>query len=425
MSLVSALFGQRSVTGSKSLEDPNTPLTGESLMTLIGGGMKTLAGVNVTPQKAMGLTPIWRAVSLLSGAQAALPLHAYEPADNEGRKRITVPLLDDPHPELTKFELWEFACVSKHTWGNAYLQKVRDGLGRVVELWPIEPHRVRAGRVDPTKANPSGKVFEVTGDDGRTHAWTTYEVLHIPGLGYDGVTGASPIRVAQQALGIGLAAEEYGARFFGNGSLLAGVLQSEQRLDEKTAEALHKRWVTKVAGLGKAHDVVVLGNGTKFEPIGVPPKDAAFLESRTFTVSDAARMYGLPPHLLGETQKSTSYGAGIEAQGIQLVVYTLRPDLTRFEQRVTKELVAPQRKQAFAEYAVAGLLRGDTKARAAFYESGIRAGWLLRSEPRRLENLPYVEGLDVPLTPMNMALGADPDPDREPSRPEDDEDDDA
>jgi HK97 family phage portal protein len=410
VSIVDAIFGRRDITGGDSgnLENPNTAITANSLVSLLGLSAKTLAGVTVTPKKAMGLSAVWRAVSLLSGTQAALPLHSYVPdGDHDGRKRISVDVLDDPHPELTPFEVWEFAWLSRHLWGNGYLQKLRDGHGVVRELWPIEPGRVRAGRVRPTRANPSGKVFEVTDDEGRSHAWTTNEVLHIKGLSYDGVMGISPIAAAKQTLGIGMASEEYGARFFGNGSLLAGVLQSDQKLDQATAEALHKRWVSKVAGLGKAHDIVVLGNGTKFQPIGVPPKDAAFLESRTLTVSEAARIWGLPPHLLAETQKSTSYGAGIETQGIQLVVYTLTPDLTRGQQRITKEITRPQHTGGFSEYAVDGLMRGDSKARAAFYESGIRAGWLLRSEPRRLENLPWVDGLDEPLTPMNMAPGAD------------------
>jgi HK97 family phage portal protein len=423
VSLVDALFGTRDIGGGTgNPENPANPLTGSVLSSWFGSAGKTHAGVHVTEKRAMGLTPIYRAVSLLAGTQAGLPLHTYTPTTDGGRERTLHKLLLDPHPELTAFELWEFACVSKHLWGNAYLQKLRNGLGQVAELWPIEPWRVRVGRVKPSSLNPSGKVFEVTDDDGRTHAWTPREVLHIPGMGYDGITGCSPIRVAKQALGIGLAAEEYGARFFGNGSLMAGVLQTEQQLKPEQADALHKRWLAKVAGLGKAHDIVVLGNGTKFVPIGVPPKDAAFLESRSFTVGDAARLFGLPPHLLGETQKSTSYGAGIESQGTQLVVFTLQADLSRFQQRVTKELCTTPE---FAEYSTQGLMRGDSKTRAAFYQSGITSGWLLRSEARRFENLPAVDGMEIPLTPQNMALGAGPDLDDDPAPVEPDDEDDA
>ncbi len=404
MSLVDSLLGgRRSVTGSEgSLENPRTRLTVQSLLSLIGGGTRSLAGVHVTPKKAMGLTAVWRAVSLLSGTQAALPLHTYRTDAGGTRTRVQVRALLQPHPEMTAFELWEWALVSRHLWGNAYLQKAEDGFG-IKHLLPLDPDCVRVGRVAPTALNPTGKVFEVRQDD-QTYAWTSREVLHIPGLGYDGVCGASPIRVASQALGLGLAAEEYGARFFGNGSLLAGVLQTEQRLEQKDAEALHKRWTAKVAGLDKAHDVVVLGNGTKFQPIGIPPRDAAFLESRTFAVADAARLYGLPPHMLGETQKSTSYGSGIEHQGIQLVVYTLRPDLTRFEQRITRELCPTG---VHAEYAVEGLLRGDSKARAAFYQSAIAGGgWMTRNEARAKENLPPLDGLDEPLVPSGAQTPA-------------------
>lgn len=386
-------------------ETPQYPLTAATLVDWLAGP-KVAAGVNVNETASLGMPAVWRAVNVIAGTCASLPLHAYRtrddirlPAGNGQAAR----LLSDPHPDLTPFELWEVVYSHIALWGNAYLRILRNQLGQIAELWPIHPGRVRAGRESETGT----KVYQI---DGEERAWTDAEILHIPGFGYDGICGVSPIRAARQGIGLALAAEEYGARLFGSGSLATGILQTEQRLDQAAADALKARWKAKVSGLASAHETVVLDAGAKFQQLSIPPEDAQFIESRRFQIAEIARMYGVPPHMLMDTERSTSWGTGIEQQGIGFVVYTLRPWLTRVEQRVSK-LLKPQ--PVYAKYTVEGLLRGDSAQRAAFYTAMWQIGALSTNDIRRLEDAAPVDGGDVRYRPLNMGvLGqADPAPD--------------
>lgn len=384
-------------------ETPQYPLTAATLVDWLAGP-KVAAGVHVNENTSLGMPAVWRAVNLIAGTAASLPLHAYRtqddirlPAGNGQAAR----LLQQPHPDLTPFELWEVIYAHLLLWGNAYLRILRNQAGQIVELWPIHPGRVRAGRESETGT----KVYQIDGDPDT--AWTDDQVLHIPGFGYDGVCGVSPIRAARQGIGLALAAEEYGARLFGSGSLATGILQTEQRLDQASADALKARWKAKVSGLASAHETVVLDQGAKFQQLSIPPEDAQFIESRRFQISEIARMYGVPPHMLMDTDRSTSWGSGIEQQGIGFVVYTLRPWLARVEQRVTK-LLRPQ--AVYAKYVVEGLLRGDSGQRAAFYTSMWNIGALSTNDIRRLEDMAPVDGGDTRYRPLNMGELGQPDP---------------
>lgn len=302
-------------------------------------------------------------------------------------------------------------------WGNAYLLIQRDALGRVLYLLPIHPGQVRPGRRTSDNAKryavsaplPDGSAPRVLGD---------LDVLHIPGLGYDGIAGISPIRAARQGISLALAAEEFGARLFGNGSLAAGVLQTDQRLTPTQADRLQARWQEKRGGLTHAHDTIVLDKGLKFERLTIPPEDAQFLESRSFQVSEIARMYGVPPHMLMATDKSTSWGSGIEQQTIGFVTYTLRPWLSRIEARLTR-LLGPE--TVYVRFGLEGLLRGDSAQRAAFYNTLFQLGALSTNEIRALEEMSPVEGGDVRYRPLNMGeLGApNSEPPTDPARPAD------
>lgn len=394
-----------------SIENPAVPLTSESLLEWMGPG-RTSARVGVNERRALAVMAVWRAVNLIAGTSAGLPLQPYR-EDGEARIRVGPEsqagrLLDDPHPDMTKFELWETVYGHLLLWGNAYVLKVRNGLGQVVELWPIHPGRVRAGRADD-----GTKVYEANGGQ---HSWTDYEVLHIPGFGYDGICGVSPVRLAREGLGLALAAEEFGARFFGSGSLMSGILQTEQRLTQPQADAIKAQWKAKVSGIGNAHDVAVLDSGAKFQQMSIPPGDAQFLESRQFQVTEIARMFGIPPHMLMQTEKSTSWGTGIEQQAIGFVTYTLQPWLTRVEQRVTKML---QPGTVYARYNVEGLLRGDSAAQAQFFTSMFQLGALSTNEIRAYKELPPVEGGNVRYRPLNMGVLGQPDPAPAPALPAD------
>ena len=379
-----------------SIENPSMPISSSNILEFIGGDYKTHSGTRVTEEKSLGLTAVWRSVNLIAGSAASLPLHAYKTADNGGRQvlsdGVAARLLDSPHPDLTPFEFWEMVFAHIALWGNAYLRVLRNELGQVKELWPIHPARVKTGRSSETGV----KLYSL---DGSQDPLYDDQILHIPGFGYDGVCGVSPIRAARQGLGLALAAEEYGAKLFGNGSLATGILQTEQRLTQQQADALHARWKAKRSGLGGAHETIVLDSGARFEQLSIPPEDAQFLETRQFQVTEIARLFGIPPHMLAQTEKSTSWGTGIEQQSLGFVVYTLRPWLTRVEQRVTKILKPGP---VYAKFAVEGLLRGDAASRLTFYKGMWEIGAFDTNEIRELEDRPAVEGGDVRYRPLNM-----------------------
>jgi HK97 family phage portal protein len=315
--------------------------------------------------------------------------------------------LANPHPDLTSFELWETAFGHVLLWGNAYLQTLRDQTGRIAELWPVHPSRVKTGR-----AKDLTKVYVV---DGNLDApFTDREILHVPGFGYDGVLGLSPIQCARQGIGLSLAAERYGAKLFGSGSLASGLLTTDKALSEVQATALKDRWAAKTKGLQNAHEVAILDNGAKFQQLSIPPEDAQFIESRRFQIAEVARIFGVPPHMLMETDRSTSWGTGIEQQGIGFVVYTLRPWLTRFEQRISRILTPAA---TYASYEVEGLLRGDSAQRAGFYTQMWNIGVYSTNDIRRLENQPPVDGGDVRYRPLNMGELGQPDPQASTSEP--------
>lgn len=379
------------------------PLTSTSLLDMLGVTPAS-SGVHVTETSALGMPAVYQAVNLIAGTSASLPLHAYTADDDDVRTRVArnrpaARLLSNPHPDLPPFEFWEIVYSHIALWGNAYLRKLRNQNGQVTELWPIHPSRVRAGR----ESENGTKVYQVDGGD---EAYTDAKILHIPGFGYDGICGVSPIRFARQGLGLALAAEQYGASLFGSGSLASGILQTEQRLQQADADALKKRWRDKATGLNNAHDVVVLDKGAKFQQLSIPPEDAQFIESRRFQIAEVARMYGIPPHMLMETDRSTSWGTGIEQQNIGFVAYTLRRWLIRVEQRITKHLF-DQAGGEFASYNVEGLLRGDSKQRSEFYTAMNRMGVYSVNEIRKLENLAPVDGGDVRYRELNLGeLGA-------------------
>lgn len=386
------------------LEGP-FPLTSSRVVDWLAGP-KAWTGRRVDETKALESSAFFRGVTLISGTLAGLPLHAYRPLPDGGRERVpdtqaAAALLADPHPDLTPFELWELVYSALLRWGNAYLLKLRDQTGRLAELWWLDPSRVRAGRAsDGTKVYIiDGKRDEAVGDD---------RILHIPGFSVDGTCGVGIVRLAREGLALGMAAEEFGARFFGNGSLASGILTTEQRIGTEEADEVKAMWKAGGTGLDSAHDIRVVGSGAKYERLTIPPEDAQFLQTRQFQVEEVARWLGLPPHMLAQVDKSTSWGTGIEAQQIAMIVYTFGPWLQRVEQRLTK-MLRPQ--AVYARYSVEGLLRGDSAARASFYTALWQIGALSTNDVRRLEDMPPVEGGDVRYVPLNFGvLGEAPAP---------------
>ncbi len=371
---------------ARGLENPKVPLSSASVLSLFGVG-STATGKTVTAEGSLRIPVVYRCVGLLAGVTAVLPLHIYERLASGGKRRApehpTYALHHSaPNPEMTAFERREIEMGHLLLWGNAYSEIVRDGAGRVRELWPLRPDKMAVERVG------GSLVYWYTLPSGERVALPRERVHHVRALGTDGLVGLSPIGMAREAVGLALATEEYGGRFFGNGSSPDGILTHPKSLSEAAQKRLKASWEAAHQGLSNSHRVAVLEEGVTWQAVGIPPEDAQFLETRKFQRSEIAMLYGIPPHLVGDTERSTSWGTGIEQQSIGFVTYTLLPLLKRLEQAHLRDLfTAEERQTYFTEHLVDGLLRGDAKARAEALHIQLQDGVINADEWRELENM--------------------------------------
>lgn len=385
-----------------SIQDPQVPISSASLAEWLSGG-KSKAGAMVSDRRVVGLPAYYRAIAIRSGVEAALPLKVYRRGTRERVVQRTV--LDSPNPRQKPFGFWQTMRFNGIAHGNAYARKVRNGADQVVQVWPISPRAVRVEEVDPTSANPEGKVFLITRKGGEERL-TSWDVFHVPFMSPDGLVGLSALQAFRESLGTAIAAEDSAAAIYANGNRLSGILQVKGVLRDDGAQRLRSRWRELHSGPHATGDVGILDNGAEFKPISIPPADAQLLESRRWSVGEIARMVGVMPHMIGDTERSTSWGTGIEQQFIGWVQTIVGPELTNLEQLVTADLLPGgwDGGSWYAEYSLEGLLRGDSAARSAFYGQAIQWGWMSRNEVRALENREPVEGLDEMLTPSNMTL---------------------
>lgn len=379
---------------STSLENPTRPLTDTSLLEALGGAPSD-TGISASPDSAMRIGAALRGVSIIAGAVAGLPFKAYRRADHT--EFLGSALSSDTGP-YTDFELWETSVAHMVSRGFAALFKIRDRRGSITGLFPVHPGRVGVQVEDDPVGG--GRAFDLVFTIDGKGPFTRYDVLYIPALSLDGITGLGPIGYARETFNLALANEKAAAKLFGQGMLQRGFLTTDQDIDNEKAERLKTRWRAKMSGLDNAHDVAIMDNGAKFNQLTLDPDDAQFLESRKFQVTEIARVLGIPGWMLNDQEKSTSWGTGMEQQFATFVKLTLKPYLQRIEQRVTRELLPSS---AYAEFNVEGLLRGDSKARAAFYNAGITGGWLVPNEVRERENLQPVEWGDEPYRPYNQS----------------------
>ena len=360
--------------------------------------------MNVNEENSINYSAVYACVRVIAETVASLPLHVYQRLPNGGKQRapdhpLYDILHDMPNPEMTSFTLREVMQGHLLLWGNAYAYIDWDDDGFVRSIWPIPPHRVDIERDVVTNQ----LRYNVIMPDNTQRVLQEHQMLHIPGFGFDGLKGLSPIGLARQAIGLGLAAEEFGARFFGNGTNLGGVVKHPGKLSETAAKNLRASINETYSGLGRSHRVMLLEEGMDFVKIGIPPEDAQFLETRKFQVNEIARIFRVPPHMIGDLERATF--SNIEHQSIEFVVHTIRPWLVRWEQALKWKLFLPsERKSFFAEFVVDGLLRGDTKSRYEAYAIGRQNGWLSADDIRELENmnpLPDDQG-KIYLIPANM-----------------------
>lgn len=353
---------------------------------------RTTSGKPVNERTAMQTTAVYACVRILAEAIASLPLHVYEYQDDGGKKLVhDHPLYyllhDEPNPEMTSFVFREALMSHLLIWGNAYAQIIRDGAGRVLGLYPLLPDKMDVQRDDKgniyyvySRNSDENPMFKEYGNI----KLKAEDVLHIPGLGFDGLIGYSPIAMAKNAVGMTLACEEYGASFFANGANPGGVLEHPGVL--KDPSKVRESWNSVYRGVNNAHKIAVLEEGMKYQQIGIPPEEAQFLETRKFQINEIARLYRIPPHMVGDLDKSSF--SNIEQQSLEFVKYTLDPWVIRWEQSLQRSLLLPGEKgKYFIKLNVDGLLRGDYQSRMNGYAVGRQNGWFSANDIREMENM--------------------------------------
>lgn len=400
MGLINKLF--------KSRDHPkiDNRTVGSSYSFYMGGSS---AGKNVNERSAMQMTAVYSCVRILAEAVAGLPLHLYRYKEDGGKERaidnnLYHLLHDEPNKEMSSFIFRETLMTHLLLWGNAYAQIIRNGKGEVVALYPLMPNKMQVDR------DENGELYYIytrSSDEAKTMEGVTVylmprDVLHIPGLGFDGLVGYSPIAMAKNAIGLAIATEEYGAKFFANGAAPSGVLEHPGTI--KDPSRLRENWNSTFGGSANSGKVAVLEEGMKYTPISISPEQAQFLETRKFQIDEIARIFRVPPHMVGDLEKSSF--SNIEQQSLEFVKYTLDPWVIRWEQSLSRALLnEDEKRKYFFKFNLEGLLRGDYESRMSGYAVARQNGWMSANDIRELENMdkiPAEDGGDLYLINGNM-----------------------
>lgn len=390
----------------RSRDKPQNRTAGSAYSFYMGGSS---SGKAVTERSAMQMTAVYSCVRILAEAIAGLPLHLYKYTEGGGKeKAIDHPLYlllhDEPNPEMSSFVFRETLMTHLLLWGNAYAQIIRNGKGEVVALYPLMPNKMTVDR------DEKGHLYysynrsedEAPTTKGSTVILRPEDVLHVPGLGFDGLVGYSPIAMAKNAIGLAIATEEYGAKWFANGAAPSGVLEHPGTI--KDPSRVRDAWQSQFGGSSNSGKIAVLEEGMKYTPITIAPEQAQFLETRKFQINEIARIFRVPPHMVGDLEKSSF--SNIEQQSLEFVKYTLDPWVVRWEQSIMRRLLTPEEKRSYyVKFNLDGLLRGDYQSRMNGYAIGRQNGWMSANDIRELENLdriPAEEGGDLYLINGNM-----------------------
>ncbi len=390
----------------RSRDKPENRTAGSAYSFYLGGSS---SGKAVTERSAMQMTAVYSCVRILAEAIAGLPLHLYRYTGDGGKeKAIDHPLYlllhDEPNPEMSSFVFRETLMTHLLLWGNAYAQIIRNGKGEVVALYPLMPNKMTVDRDEKGHLYYS---YNRSDDEAPTMKGSTVilrpeDVLHVPGLGFDGLVGYSPIAMAKNAIGLAIATEEYGAKWFANGAAPSGVLEHPGTI--KDPSRVRDAWQSQFGGSSNSGKIAVLEEGMKYTPITIAPEQAQFLETRKFQINEIARIFRVPPHMVGDLEKSSF--SNIEQQSLEFVKYTLDPWVVRWEQSIMRRLLSPDEKRAYyVKFNLDGLLRGDYQSRMNGYAIGRQNGWMSANDIRELENLdriPAEEGGDLYLINGNM-----------------------
>jgi len=354
------------------------------------------AGVSVSPETAMRISAVFACVRLIAGTIGTLPIHAYRKRGDGRREQVddhpaVQVLVDRPNESWTRQQLIEQLVVHMLLWGNAFLRVERNQLGYPQRIWLVHPSRVSVW------GDGAKREFVLDGQ-----YVPSDEIVHVPALSIDPETGLglSPIAVAREAVGIALASEESAARFWEAGGILSGIIKTDASLTPEQAQRLLAAWEQMHRGVRRAGRVAVLDAGAEFQPISAPWRDLQFLEQRQFQVAEVARLFGVPPHMIGDVDRSTSWGTGIQQQTLGFLQFTLRPWLVRIESVFSQDLVYTR--GVYVQFSVEGLLRADIEARFKSYRIGREIGIYSANDIRQLEDLsPLGPEGDVYYVPAN------------------------
>lgn len=367
-------------------------------------GLMSTAGAQVSPELAQKLTVVFACNKVIAETVGQLPLHLYRRRSDGGRDMATKhPLYNILHTQpnrwQTAIEFREMMQGHATMRGNAYAEMFFKG-GYVSELIPLHPDRVKPELVD-------ARTIRYVYDDpflGRERIINAGGMFHLKGFGSNGYTGLNPIEFEREAVGMGLAMQDYGARFYKNNAQPGGWLEYEGHFEDLEAKRKFRSdWEAMHSGTNQ-HRVAILEYGMKYHELGVRNRDAQFLESRKYTDVEIARIFRVPPHKIGILDKATF--SNIEQQSLEFVTDTMMPWLVRWEQAISRDILLDD-EDMFAKFQVQGLLRGDAAARSTYYKEGVINGWFTRNEVRQWEDLNPIEGLDTPLQQMNMGSTQD------------------
>lgn len=391
MGIISKIFGRKS--SSDVIDSP------EKLAAYLGVSADTFTGRRVTAQTAMQLVTVFSCIRVLSESVGMLPCKLMTEQGNTRKAATSHPLYEllylAPNNYMTAQEFWELVIACLGLQGNFYAYKVM-AMGKVKELLPIDP-----GAVKPKMRDDWTVAYEVTFRNGTKDVLTQDEIWHVRTLTLDGLTGLNPVAYARQAISLGLATEEHGARLFKNGAVTSGVLQTEQRLTDDAFKRLKDQFNEDHAGLTNAHKPMIMEMGLEWKPTALNLQDSQFLETRKFQRDEICAIFRVPPHLVANLERATF--SNIEHQAMSFVNYSLVPYLTRIENRIRVGLLSEQdRATHYAKFNAGALLRGDQKSRYESYGQGINWGILSPNECRDLEDLNPRDGGDIYLTPVNM-----------------------
>lgn len=371
------------ITDGSTLANPSA-----AIVSALGGGLSE-AGVTVNHRTVLTLTAVWRAVNVISGTIASLPLQVYKKGTDGSRQLLpdhpVQKVVNRPNGIMTDYIFRETLQASLLLHGDAFAVIIRDQ-GRPVGLLPVLKPDVYVFQNDQRlsyKVRLNDVIFTVDSKD----------MVHVPGLGFDGIQGYSPISIMAESMGVALAAQRFGARFFGRGANMSGVVEVPGVMKDDVYDRFKTSWDDTYSGICNSFKTAILEGGSKFNRIGIPPEEAQFIQTRQFQVAEVARMFGVQPHMLMDLERSTNNN--IEHQGMEFVSFTLMPWVARWEAELNRKLFSNLEKaDHYLEYNLTALLRGDAKSRSEYYRGLFAIGAMSPNEIRRLENQSAYEGGD-------------------------------